>query len=728
MTFGHVGNLLYLCMMKYTNEYFEEIIVSNIKDGVCSFRSFCSICKKHYRDLICSKTPFLDIHNASFMERLYCVYNGITSLVICQYCGCKCKFNEAHPSYYSTCCSKECNNKLLSSTHEGSHTVSEKRITSFIEKQKRIKKVNDTTIKRLYEYDKYVDYTDNPIIINYLNHRYSDSSSLLETVQRIRFGIETKPLCPTCGKPVTWLGKKSHLYTKYCSDLKCVANNEETKELKKSALIRNWGGAGCYNTDKYRSMMMEKYGVTTHMQRDGVKEKRNHTLIERYGTTTLYKIPGVKDKVKQTCVSKYGTEYPFTLPEVKLKAYRTALENSKTQKSKEEDRIYECLLSLGYKVERWKMTKDFPYNVDFYLPEYDLYVEYQGSQYHNSRAFIGTKEDKRELQELYKKNEDKGGNSQYGMIAYVWSVLDVKKREEAKRIGLKYLEIYSFRDVSDIERQIDMFLRFCGNRELIQYNEDVIRIEYDYYENLRDDTLHANQSIKNSIVKYFQQDTFYKRERESFMYDPITRRKVIQNRMKYLNKKEYELTTNDVLLGYKISGEIYGYSHFNPRWINFVIRKYGVHSVYDACGGWGHHLLGMLSCDRIIYNDIDAHVCKNITRIKETFDITQLVVHNGDASEYTPENVDLFFACPPYYNIEKYAEGGYDSLDDYKTFLNSLFSIWKNNSAKYFCLIIREDFVGLLDMEYVECYDLNITTSHFVKNKKYKEKMYIFEK
>ena len=34
----------------------------------------------------------------------------------------------------------------------------------------------------------------------YLNNRYSDSDSLLETLYRIKYNIDKKPICPICGK------------------------------------------------------------------------------------------------------------------------------------------------------------------------------------------------------------------------------------------------------------------------------------------------------------------------------------------------------------------------------------------------------------------------------------------------------------------------------------------------------------------------------------------------
>lgn len=57
---------------------------------------------------------------------------------------------------------------------------------------------------------KYLDNKDKYInLTNYLDNRYEDSDSLRETVARMRFNVEHKPLCPACGKKL--LLRKYHI-------------------------------------------------------------------------------------------------------------------------------------------------------------------------------------------------------------------------------------------------------------------------------------------------------------------------------------------------------------------------------------------------------------------------------------------------------------------------------------------------------------------------------------
>lgn len=232
-----------------------------------------------------------------------------------------------------------------------------------------------------------------------------------------------------------------------------------------------------------------------------------------------------------------------------------------------------------------------------------------------------------------------------------------------------------------------------------------------------------------TIIKYFQGQNFYKHEIALFANDPIIRREVIQKTSKKLNKPETELTPEEILTGFKKSGIYYGYSHFNPEWTNWFINKYNIKTIYDPCGGWGHHLLGMLSCNKIIYNDFSKSTVDGIQKIKEYFNIDNLEVYYGDGSEYIPEEVDGWFMCPPYYNLEHYECGDFNSLDEYKLFLNKIIKLWQNSSSRIFGIIIREDLIDYIDIKPNEIYDMKIHKTHLNGGKKnLDEKFYIFKK
>ena len=117
--------------------------------------------------------------------------------------------------------------------------------------------------------------------------------------------------------------------------------------------------------------------------------------------------------------------------------------------------------------------------------------------------------------------------------------------------------------------------------------------------------------------------------------------------------------------------------------------------------------------------------------MKEHFNINNLIISNNDARSFTPPiECDGWFMCPPYYNVEIYSDGGYDSIEDYKSLIDGIFSNWEKSSASFFGVIIREDLYGLINRTADEIFDFNIQESHFSRNtpKIYKERFYIFKK
>ena len=500
--------------------------------------------------------------------------------------------------------------------------------------------------------------------------------------------------------------------------------------------------------EKIVATNIERYGANTPTKNKDVQEKSRRAMLERYGVEYMFLDPSVfakahskesLDKARNTNMIRYGVEYPFTTDEARRKSFETLRLNNKLQTSKAEDEIYEIIKSVYKDCEHHHFDDVFPYNVDFYIPSLNLYIEYQGSHFHNRRAFFGSKDDTIEYNEILEKankqRNENGKDGQYAAMLYTWTDLDVRKRNEAFDKNLNYLEIYSYKNADDILNQIAFYVACLKKIRPISYSDEVLENEFEYYKSLPQITTEEMQNAKigrmNSIVKHFQFCEFYKNEMYIYAHDPIKRRKVIQNRIKYLEKKECDLTPMDIILGFKRSGVYYGYSHFNPIWTKWFVDRYNIRNICDPCGGWGHHLLGMLNCEHICYNDLDQNVCDNIKDMKEHFNINNLIISNNDARSFTPPiECDGWFMCPPYYNVEVYSDGGYDSIEEYKSLIDGIFSNWEQSSASFFGVIIREDLYGLINRTADEIFDFNIQESHFSKNapKIYKERFYIFKK
>jgi hypothetical protein len=211
-------------------------------------------------------------------------------------------------------------------------------------------------------------------------------------------------------------------------------------------------------------------------------------------------------------------------------------------------------------------------------------------------------------------------------------------------------------------------------------------------------TLRCN---KNKIVKFFQQDTFYKREKELWQ-EPEIKQKILLNRLKYLDKTPETLNTYDILSGFKKSAIHYGYSGFNPqlcKWVYaWIEENVGIKMddmvVYDPCGGWGHRMIGSTEIKKYIYNDLSRPTYNGVQSIKDYFEFFNVELHNEDCLRWIPEeDYDVMFTCPPYFNLESYPCGDFSSRTDFDLFMNRLFEVFWTGPAKVFALVIQENLI-----------------------------------
>ena len=235
----------------------------------------------------------------------------------------------------------------------------------------------------------------------------------------------------------------------------------------------------------------------------------------------------------------------------------------------------------------------------------------------------------------------------------------------------------------------------------------------------------------NIIIKFFQQDNFYRVEKEMWE-NPKVREKLIANRCKYLNKTPEELTVYDILSGFKKSAMYYGYSGFNPLLAKWFFEKYNIKSCYDPCGGWGHRALGATELDLYIYNDLSTHTWQQVNDMRDYFNLYNVITYNKDARSFIPkEEFDSMFTCPPYYNVEKYECGDFCCREEYDDFIDSLFNVFNQSNAKTFGMVIREDLLSNHN-DWVERFDLkNNTPNHLCKKTskhKFQEYLYVWKK
>lgn len=350
------------------------------------------------------------------------------------------------------------------------------------------------TVKHKYN-SKHLEILQNyPNIYNYIYNRFVDSDSFKESVYRLIFlykddiqcskeEIETKPKCPICNKSLKFsLFSKKIPYRKYCSN-SCafIATNDEREKTN-----------------------LEKYGTEKIGSSEIIKQKIKNTNIKRYNVISTLSNPETIEKIKETCTLKYGSPNPMgseiikkkiieTIKEqdnidieqgdksfeeyysevwskhmksekVQLNSYNTKKKNKSFNKSIGEDRIFNLIKEVYPDIISQHRDKErYPFRCDYYIPNLDLFIEYQGNPNHGGHPFDKNNEDDlKQLEKLNSQNEDlkqRTGKlkTRYDHMIKGWTIVDPKKRELAKNNNLNYIEIWPNWTDEDILNEIKKY-------------------------------------------------------------------------------------------------------------------------------------------------------------------------------------------------------------------------------------------------------------------------------
>ena len=316
-----------------------------------------------------------------------------------------------------------------------------------------------------------------PIIFSYLSNRFDDTcKKISEVMYRIRNGLNSHPICPVCGKPVKFVDK-TRGYKIYCSQdcknsdrgkqlfnqklqstyfekygVQNIFQDETVKQKIKETCLQRYGYEHACQSNlikqRTRKTCIERYNCPVSSQNTEVKRKLIETNIRRYGVPYTFMSDIQKQKSKETCLEKYGYEYVLQVPSIREKGYSTMKQNGNFVTSKLERCLMDYMDENNIIYKRQYKSELYPFKCDFYLVEYNLYIEIQGHWHHGyndrTKEYVKYGEDIQKTSKLMKLWEQKAIYSQSYIDAIeVWSKRDVLKRETAQKNNLNYLEIFT---------------------------------------------------------------------------------------------------------------------------------------------------------------------------------------------------------------------------------------------------------------------------------------------
>ena len=434
-----------------------------------------------------------------------------------------------------------------------------------------------------------------------------------------------------------------------------------------------------------------RYGVDHPSQRASFRQSVSQYMCDPENQRRI------RAKTVATNQERYGVAYFTQLPEHRQEQSRrmsdpshqcrilsAKRENGTLATSSSEDALYELLIKYmdqhGMTVVRqYRDEKRYPFAVDFYIPERDLFIELNGSWSHGGHWYEADREMDQKIVQTWLK---KGQKSKYYRVALkTWTERDVRKREVARQAELNYVTLWDgFESLYDAHLWLALgapdgrdWEREYSWLDLPESPNDLrggLEGQAEQWAGI--DVTEAGSRQISWLARSAVWETFYARELQMWEADDVHHRKwgrlrarLLANRLHYLGR--FPESALEVVRGLSISGEIRSYSTFINTAMTAVLDHYKPTSLYDPCSGWGER---MLTCAQrgVVYTgtDISEAVVQAHQSLINRLGLTHANVTLGDSAtrDMRGGTHEMVLTCPPYGDTEVYTKNGAENLDD----------------------------------------------------------------
>lgn len=192
--------------------------------------------------------------------------------------------------------------------------------------------------------------------------------------------------------------------------------------------------------------LIERYGVMHPNQNSDIAAKMvansKLTFINKYGVDNPMKVSAIAKKSAETrqatMCKRYGAGNSVQIQAIREKIFDARCRNGTCSSSRPEDALHEILKSQFDDVRRNVVVdKRYPWHVDFYIPERDLFIELNGDPSHGGHFFDA--DAKADQQRCLAWQRNSAVKPRYGRMLKVWTQTDVAKRNAAQQADLNYL-------------------------------------------------------------------------------------------------------------------------------------------------------------------------------------------------------------------------------------------------------------------------------------------------
>ena len=493
--------------------------------------------------------------------------------------------------------------------------------------------------------------------------------------------------------------------------------------------------------DRYTNAFEQKHGVRNPMQVPEIRARQNETMkatmMESYGVEYPGQSAEIRARAENTMIRTFGVSNVMKLKEYQDKMMAKKVVNGTLKGSGPEDRFYPILCDIfgdDDVIRQYHSSKPplrnsdvYPYHADFFIVSRSLWIEINAHQTHGTHFFDGSSSD--DLQRFSYLRAKAKSSDMYAREVYVWTELDVRKRDCARKNKLNYVVFWD----TDLRDAILWVAMGCPDGRDWEHEYSWIN-ERDISDVSFDGVFKSDYQTLSRIAKCYQLPVFYRREID--MWNRNGQRNDISfqiwlyyNRYMYSesrNKLPNDISNMALLRGFKQSGVLQSYSVFDTRLMDRVIKKYGFQSIYDPCAGWGERMLYCKAHGMKYFGvDVNLGLKRGYHDMMFDLDITDQDVMFADSSKVKLYGqYDCVMTCPPYFNQEIYSKDGAENLKE-----PEFLAWWKavvENSLQvdpgYFCVQLNQKclvkmmpVIESCGFEIVDRFDAKVQASHMNK-------------
>lgn len=130
--------------------------------------------------------------------------------------------------------------------------------------------------------------------------------------------LHSRPLCPVCGNPVSFINFSKGYHT-YCSAT-CSNSSKERVAKQRSTCLERYGADSIFKVDAFKGRIrqtnIDRYGAGNPMQSSQILSKAQETYIKRNGALGLAS-DKVRTKYEKAMKETWGASHPMAVDEIK---------------------------------------------------------------------------------------------------------------------------------------------------------------------------------------------------------------------------------------------------------------------------------------------------------------------------------------------------------------------------------------------------------------------------